>query len=121
VLTQEAQSFRDECEVDEADKHNVELFESRENASEAFEPPKEALDLVAAFVKRSIVLPRFDPINFRWNDGSKSEKKRQFSRFVSLVGPIHENRCRQIGLAKREHQLPSLGRIMSVAWRERKR
>src|SRR6478672_12356083 len=55
-------SFDDEGEIDEADKHHVEFFESRENASKSLQASEQSLDLVASLVHRAIVFPCIDSI-----------------------------------------------------------
>jgi len=50
--------FNDQSEVDEGDKHHIQLFESRENALNSFQPPEQPLDLVASLVHFLVVTGR---------------------------------------------------------------
>ena len=72
MLTQ-CECFNNEHEADEADEHDVELLESRENAPETFKAAKEAFDFVAAPLSQAIVLPRFQTIRFRRHDRRKTK------------------------------------------------
>ena len=48
----------DEGDGDEGAEHQVGLVVAGEHASEAFDAPEQALDLVAALVQLGVVLPR---------------------------------------------------------------
>ena len=53
-----SQGLHNESEVEESEKHDVELVEAREDAEESLESAEESLDLVAAAIKHSVVFPR---------------------------------------------------------------
>src|ERR1700720_492977 len=89
VLTQEAQPFHDQCEVDEPNEHHIELFEPCKDALEAFQPTEEPLNFVTTLIERFVVLPRLAAILFGWNDRSVTQSHRQLSRFLAFVGFIH--------------------------------
>jgi hypothetical protein len=63
-----SEGFDDESEVEESEEQHVQLFEAREDSSESLESSKEALDLVALFIKSVVIVPRFDAVGLGRND-----------------------------------------------------
>ena len=53
--------IEDESEHDEAEDDDVELLESREDATIPLQPPDQPFDFVAPFVRLPVVFPRVEP------------------------------------------------------------
>jgi len=102
-------------------EHYVELLESGKDSSEALESAKEALDFVAPLVNRLAVVPGGDAIALGRHDGFETQVESQLPGLVTLVGAVHDQVHRAIGPAKRLEQFASLGSVVRLARRERKR
>ena len=115
-----AKAFNDQGEMDKSQEHDVEFFESREDAAKAFESAKQSFDFVASSVHGAIVIPRCDSILLRRNDWNKAKVKRQLSCVVAFVRTIHQQvnwpRCRP----QPAQQATTFGRIVGIARRQRK-
>lgn len=108
----------DECEVQECPKHDVELVEAREYASEGLEPSEEPLDFVPPLVEVSIIGPGRDTIGL-WRDyGRKAEVERELPGLVAFIGAVHEQRQTCEWLVPRFKQDPAFGRIMGLSARQ---
>ena len=105
--------------MNEGHKHHVEFLESGEDAPEALEPAKQALDLVAALVHLAVVLPGRDPIRLRGHDRDETQVQCQLPGLFALVGSVHQQMNRPTGLAQTLQERAALGRIVCLAWRER--
>ena len=95
-----SQPISDEHEADEAEEHQIELLEAREDAAVALEAPEQALNFVTALVHLAVVLPRVDA-GLQWrHNRNEAEVKRELPGLVALVGTIHKQmkwpvRCAQ--------------------------
>ena len=109
--------FNDESEVEEAQEEHVELLKSGEDSAEALEATEEPLDLVALFVEGTVVVPGLDTIGFGRNHRNHAQIEHELSGLVALIGSIHQH-GQAFGHAREfPQQLPSLGRIVSIARR----
>lgn len=106
--------------MDKGKKHHVEFLEAGEDAAEAFESSKEALDLVASAVHGAVVLPSGDAILLGRNDGDVAEVKCQLSGFIAFVGPVHQQVDRPCSGSQSLQKLASFWRIVRLTGRERK-
>ena len=95
-----SQPIGDERKVDEGDEHEVELLEPGEDTSEALESTEQPFDLIAPFVHFPVVFPRRDSSLLGWDDGDKSEIKRQLPRLVPLICTVHDEMERPRRLAE---------------------
>src|SRR5258708_7682593 len=93
------ESFDDQGEIDETNKHHVEFLESGEDAAESFQSPEQSLDLVASLVHGAIVFPCIDSIALGRNHRNEVQIQRQLSGFVTFVGAIHEQVDGPLGFA----------------------
>src|SRR5271155_2184483 len=84
------QPIGDEREIDEGDEHEVELLESGEDTTEALESTEQPFDLIAPLVHFPVVFPRCDSRLLGWNDGDKSEIKRQLPGLITFVCTVHD-------------------------------
>ena len=69
MLTQ-SESFNDQNEIDKVEEDYIELFESGEDAAEAFQPAKKPFHFIAFLVEFAIIFPGIDPVGFgrnHWN------------------------------------------------------
>lgn len=105
--------------MDKREEHHVELLEAREDAPEALEATKQALDLVATAIHGTIVIPGRDAVVLGRHRRDETEVERQLSRIVAFVGPIHQQVDRPSGGAKTVQQRSSLGRVVGIAGRQR--
>src|SRR5258708_11501345 len=105
--------------MNEGHEHHVEFLESREDAPEALEPAKQALDLVAPLVHLAVVLPRGDAIRLWWHDRDETQVQCQLPGFLPFVGTVHQQVNRPAGLAQTVQERSTLGRIVRLARRER--
>ena len=60
--------MRDESEGEEAKEEDIELLEARGDSVEVLDLPKEPFDLIALFVKRTVVLPTLNAVGPGRND-----------------------------------------------------
>lgn len=109
------QPIRDEREVDKSDKHDVELFEPREDAAKALEPAKQPFDLVAPLVHGAVVCPRRGPVLLGWHHGDQAEVKRQLPSLVAFVRPVHQQVQRPRSVAQPPQEFAPLGRVVGRA------
>src|SRR4029077_2317708 len=110
----------DQGEMNKGDDHHVELLEAGEDASKALQTAKQPLDFVAPFVDGLAVVPSCDAGYLGRHHRNKSESQRQLSRFVTLVGAVHDQVQAPARWAQRFKQLAPLGRIVRLASRKGK-
>ena len=79
-----------ESEVEESEKHDVELVEAREDAAESLESAEESLDLVAAAIKHAVVFPRLQAVALGRHDGNPSKFQSELACLVVLIGAVYE-------------------------------
>jgi len=116
---QHPEGLDDESEVDEGEEHEVEFFESGEDAPESFQSSKEPLYLVSFLIHRLVVEPRFQPVALGRHHRNPAEIQRQLPGFVVLVRPIHDQMQRCWKRADGTQQLASAAGIGGLARRER--
>ena len=104
--------------MNEGHKHHVEFLESGEDAPEALEPAKQALNLVAALVHLAVVLPGRDSIRLRWHDRDETQVQCQLPGLLAFVGAVHQQMNRPTRLAQTPQERAALGCIVRLAWRE---
>ena len=109
------QPISDEREVDKSDKHDVELFKSREDAPKALEPAEQPFDLVAPLVHGAVVLPRRDPVLLGWHHRDQAEVERQLPSLIAFVRPVHQQVHRPRRSAPPAQEFAPLGRIVGLA------
>src|SRR5258708_26071900 len=107
--------------MNEGHEHHVEFLESREDAPEALEPAKQALDLVAPLVHLAGVLPRGDGIRLWWHDRDETQFQCQLPGFLPFVGTVHQQVNRPAGLAQTVQARSTLRPIVRPAARTRAR
>lgn len=73
----------------ESEKDDIEFVEAREDAAEALETTEEPLDFVAPAIHGLVVLPRFQSVRSRWNNGDKTKVQSQLQGLVVVVGAVH--------------------------------
>ncbi len=83
-------SVNNESEVDKGEKDNIKFIIAGENAAEAFDTPKQPLDLIALLVQLLIIVPGIFPVLLRWNNRHIPKGQSQGSRFVTFISPIHQ-------------------------------
>ena len=72
-------------------EHYIQLVESGEDSSEAFEPAEQPFHLIALLVKLPVVLPTSQSISLGWYYRLHAQLKYQLTRFVALVSFIHNH------------------------------
>jgi hypothetical protein len=112
-----AESFDDECEVEEAEEEDIEFLEAGEDSTEAFESSEQAFDLVALLVESAVVLPRFDAVGLGRNDRDHAQAEHQLSGFLALVGAVHQHWQAFRHGPQFGQQGAAFGRIVRVAGR----
>ena len=115
------QPISDEREVDQSDKHDVELFESREDASKALEPAEQPFDFVAPLVQGGVVLPRRNPVLLGGHHWDQVEVERQLPCLIAFVRPVHQQVQWPRSIAPPTQELAPLGRVVGLAGGQRKR
>ena len=105
--------------MNECHEHHIEFLESGEDTPEALESAKQTLDLVAALVHFTVVLPGRDSIRLRWHDRDETQIQCQLPGLVAFVGTVHQQLNRPTGLAQSLQERAALGRIVRLAWRKR--
>src|SRR5258708_33788768 len=105
--------------MNEGHEHHVEFLEWREDAPEALEPARQAVDLVAPLVHLAVVLPRGDAIRLWWHDRDETQVQCQLPGLLPFVGTVHQQVNRPAGLAQTVQERSTLGRIVRLAGRER--
>ena len=75
--------------MEKGSEHNVELFETGEDASEAFELAEEPFDFVAPLVEFRVILPWLLAIFLGRHDGCETCLFDASARFISLIGLVH--------------------------------
>jgi hypothetical protein len=96
-------------------------FSKREDASKALKSAEQAFNFVSAVIHRAIVFPSIDSIAFRGNYRHKAKFKRKLTRFITLIGTIHQQIQRTAGWAEPVQQFTAFGCIVRLPWRQRKR
>ena len=71
-------------------ENDIELIESRENPSKAFQATEQPLDLVALSVHFSVVFPNTQAIAFRRDNRCHTEIKDQLASFIAFIGFVHD-------------------------------
>ena len=108
--------------MDERGEHDVELLEAGEDAAEALEATEQPLDFVASPVDGFAVVPsRVRAVRVGRDNRREAQIKGQLPRLVAFVGPIHDQMQVSVRCAQHSEQLASLGRVASLARRQRKR
>src|SRR5699024_2243598 len=109
-------------EMNKKFEHDIQLVESREDSAEALEPAKQPFYFIALLVQLPVVLPRSQPIDFRWYHRLHTQIKHQLTRFIALVGFVHNDLgAIPAAILERFQKLSSFRRIASLARRQRKR
>ena len=72
--------------MQEGEENHIQLFEAREDATEALESAKEPFDFIALLVEGTIIFPRLDAVGLERNYRDHAENKHQFPGQVVLVG-----------------------------------
>ena len=107
--------------MDKGEKHHVQLLESGEDSAKALESAKESLDLVAATIHGTIVLPGGHSVRFRRDDRDIPQIEGQLTGFIPFVGPIHEQVNRPGGGSECLQEFASLRGIVGLTGRQGKR
>ena len=100
---------------------DVELLESREEATNPLQPPDQPLDFVAPLVQLPIVCPRVKPALERRHYRVEPQGPGQLAGLVPLLGPVPHQRQRLALAAQAMEQLAAFGCIMGLARRQRDR
>ncbi len=111
----------DEREIDKGEEHQVQFFEPRKDAAEAFEAAKQALNFVSALVHFPIIFPWFNAIAFGWNDGNETQVERELPCLVTFIRLVHDEVQWPVGPPKALQQRASFWRIASLAGGQRER
>jgi hypothetical protein len=74
------EGFDDQNEINKGEENDIELFESGEDAAEAFQPAEEPFHFVAFLVEFAVVLPGIEPVGFRRNHWNHAQIKYQLPR-----------------------------------------
>ena len=82
MLTQ-AESFNNECEMNEGGKHDIEFVEAGKDAPEAFQTAEEALNLIAPFIHLPIIFPGGNPVFLGGNHRDKTQIKGKLAGFIA--------------------------------------
>ena len=107
-------------EIDESKEDDVKFLESGKDATESFQSAEKPFHLVAFLVAFSVVFPGIEPVGFGRNYGNHAQIEHQLPRFIALVSLIHPHEKPFLHGTKFFQQRPPFGRIVSIAWRERK-
>jgi hypothetical protein len=105
-------------EIDKGKEDKIELFEPGEDSPEAFQPAEKPLDFVAFLVEFAVVFPWIEPVGFGWNHWDHAQIQHQLSRFVALVGLIHQHWKPFRHRTKFFQESSPLWRIVRVAGRQ---
>ena len=121
MLTQTAKSVRDQHKAEEAEKHGVELLESREDSPIALRAPEQPLDFIAPPVHGPVVFPRVKTCP-RWrNDRNETQVQGQLTCLVSFVRAVHEQVDWAIRWAQALKEAATFRGIMSLSRRQTER
>ena len=82
---------------------------------------KQSLNLIAAFVHLSVVLPGVEPGLGRRDDGDEAQVERQLARLVARVGAVQQKVKRPARCAQAGQQFPAHRPVVGLARRQRER
>src|SRR5690554_5608566 len=107
--------------MDKKFEYHIQLVEPGEDSSKSFEPAKQPLHLIALLVQLPIVFPRGQSILLGGHYRLHTQLKYQLTRFVALVGFIH-NHFSTVPAAvfKRSQELAAFRSIAGLTGRQRK-
>ena len=107
-------------EVNEENENNIQFIESGKDSTQALQPTKQPLYLVALLVHFLVVFPRFQPIAFGRHDRKHLKRQNQLARFIPCLGFIHNDmRPFPSAVFKGIQQFSSLRRITHLTRGER--
>ena len=105
--------------MDESGKHGVQFFKTGEDPPESLESSEKPLHFIAPLVEFAVVFPRIETVNFGRHHGFKLQIKDQLPGFVTLVGPVHDDRAKGGGTPlPTPQELAPLGAVGALARRE---
>src|SRR5208282_6714446 len=100
------------------EEDDVEFLKSGEYATEALQSAEDPFYFVALLVEFTIILPGIKVVGFGRNHWNHAEIEHQLSRFIALIGFIHEHWKAFWHWAKILQQRPAFWRIMRVSRRK---
>lgn len=75
--------------MEEGSEHDVEFFETREDAPEAFELAEEPFDFVAQLVELLVIFPRLLAIVLGRHDSREASMRDGCARLIALISLVH--------------------------------
>jgi len=115
------ESIGDQREADEADEHDVEFVESREDAAESFEATEQPLHLVASLVHLTVVLPGIEPGLGCRHHRDEPEIKRELASLVAGIGAVDQQMKGSIGRTQAGQRLSAHWAVVGLPGRQRER
>ena len=110
------QRLHDKGEVDKKHKDNIQFVEACKDSTKSFQLSKQSLYFVSLFIHFLVVLPRPQPIAFRWYNGLHPQIDYQLSGLIAFVGLVHDDLSPVPAIVfKGFHSLPACWRISNVA------
>ena len=106
--------------IDKGKKDNIKLIIASENTTISFETAKKPLNLIALSVQLLIIVPRIFTVAFRRDYGYVTKFRRQRTRIVSFVCPVHQKIDWLVNRTKTSQQGAAFRSIAAVSRRQRK-